>query len=380
MQRELVEALVGRAEELASDWHQELREHLQIRPESVFEGDELVDHMPEVIVWVVRSIEKIDEPDPTSLEAIRATARHWRKSGYSVEESLMHLRILSRLLHQEIRRLYGELSMAPGPSTVSLVGERLSHAIMLLEVGLVATYRDEAERRLDDLAGRLAHEIRNPIGAAMGAVEVLEMLREDEGGGEELEERRRRVFERMTHALEHASRMVDSVQHLARTATASLPEGEMEPLPELVRKVMEELGRDAGPVEIRRGEIPDILVPAEAVRLALHNLVRNGIRYADPEEDRPWVRVTCTHWDEAGEWHLSVEDNGRGIPEAERDRIFRRFRRGRDASGSGFGLGLSIVREATVRLGGEVRLESEEGEGSTFILTIPDERVSEREG
>ena len=68
---------------------------------------------------------------------------------------------------------------------------------------------------------------------------------------------------------------------------------------------------------------------------------------------------------------MQIGDNGIGIPEEEQERIFTRFLRGSRSSGDGFGLGLSIARQATLSIGGTVMLESEEGEGSTFSFTVP---------
>jgi signal transduction histidine kinase len=83
------------------------------------------------------------------------------------------------------------------------------------------------------------------------------------------------------------------------------------------------------------------------------------------------VRITCGYDEERDSWLLRVRDNGVGIPEDEQDLIFRRFRRGKAARGKVFGLGLSIVREASRRVNGDVTVESQPGEGSTFTFAFP---------
>ena len=66
-----------------------------------------------------------------------------------------------------------------------------------------------------------------------------------------------------------------------------------------------------------------------------------------------------------------VADNGRGITERDHERIFELFRRSGRQDRTGEGLGLAFVRNSVRRIGGEIRVESELGEGSTFILTFP---------
>jgi signal transduction histidine kinase len=69
---------------------------------------------------------------------------------------------------------------------------------------------------------------------------------------------------------------------------------------------------------------------------------------------------------------LAVSDNGIGIPEADRERLFRRFERGSNTGGiSGTGLGLHIVREIVYGHGGTVSFESEVDKGTTFWLNLP---------
>jgi signal transduction histidine kinase len=68
-----------------------------------------------------------------------------------------------------------------------------------------------------------------------------------------------------------------------------------------------------------------------------------------------------------------VHDDGMGIPEDEHDKIFEPFLRGKDVTSiQGTGLGLSIVKKAVELLNGVIKLESRPGEGTTFIVTIPE--------
>ena len=83
------------------------------------------------------------------------------------------------------------------------------------------------------------------------------------------------------------------------------------------------------------------------------------------------VRIAVRRQDD--EVLLSVEDHGVGIPKADQDRIFERFYKVDRARvrGGGTGLGLAIARHVVEQHGGRIRVESEEGRGSTFIVSLP---------
>jgi len=98
------------------------------------------------------------------------------------------------------------------------------------------------------------------------------------------------------------------------------------------------------------------------------NLISNAIRYGRAQP----IAVSLSGDDE---WAtLRVQDHGMGISEADQQRIFERFERGRQRHPGGFGLGLWIVRENCRALGGEVAVQSQPGEGSTFSVRLPRRR------
>ena len=117
-----------------------------------------------------------------------------------------------------------------------------------------------------------------------------------------------------------------------------------------------------------------ILGNGDEIALALGNLVANAVAYS-PDNSRV---VVSARTDELMV-DLTVTDQGIGIPAGEIDRIFERFYRvdpARHRSTGGTGLGLSIVKHVAASHGGEVRVWSVEGQGSTFTLSLP-RRASE---
>jgi signal transduction histidine kinase len=101
----------------------------------------------------------------------------------------------------------------------------------------------------------------------------------------------------------------------------------------------------------------------------LENLVSNAIKYTPPGG-----RVTVNITPGKGTVSIEVHDTGIGIPEGEQLRLFEEFFRASNArrlEETGTGLGLSIVKQTVERHGGRIRVQSKEGQGTTFIVDLP---------
>jgi two-component system sensor histidine kinase SenX3 len=117
------------------------------------------------------------------------------------------------------------------------------------------------------------------------------------------------------------------------------------------------------------GSVPDTMADPNAISMAFFNLLDNAIKYSG---ERKQVMVGVSQGD--GTIDLAIKDEGLGIPEAERQKIFEKFFRGSSASVKrirGSGIGLSITKQVAEMHGGEICVQSELGQGSTFILKIP---------
>jgi two-component system OmpR family sensor kinase len=151
---------------------------------------------------------------------------------------------------------------------------------------------------------------------------------------------------------------------------------------EVVRQ-LRELARSRGvQVEIA-DSLPDVEVNAAAVELCLTNLLSNALKYTDETKDVRWVRVLGRTEpeteDSSAQVVVEVRDNGIGVPEAQRNRLFERFFRAgaeqtTDVDGSG--LGLSIVRETVQSLAGRAWAEFEESE-TIFAFSLPCRRTAD---
>jgi two-component system sensor histidine kinase SenX3 len=116
-------------------------------------------------------------------------------------------------------------------------------------------------------------------------------------------------------------------------------------------------------------EVANVHVDEEAFRRALRNLLDNAMKYS-PDCRTVWVDGTV----QDHQVHISVRDQGMGISAEEEQAIFQKFVRGNAAKRAGIkgtGIGLAMVQQIAVAMGGEIRLRSEVGVGSTFTLVLP---------
>ncbi len=145
-------------------------------------------------------------------------------------------------------------------------------------------------------------------------------------------------------------------------------------LSDLVRGVVVEASQLAHGQEVDVEADGPVVGDWDATRIerAVSNLIGNAIKY-NRQDGKVIVRVG-TEDTSAGSWAIvSVIDEGIGVPDADRARIFERFTRGANVAGriSGSGVGLAIVRQVVEQHGGTIELSSVEGRGSTFTMRLP---------
>ncbi|MEU9579713.1 sensor histidine kinase [Streptomyces chilikensis] len=231
--------------------------------------------------------------------------------------------------------------------------------------GTLAALQESVERQRRFVADA-SHELRSPIASLRTQVEVAAAHPELLEVGELLED-----VVRLQH-------LAADLLLLARLDAGEEPRAARVDLTALAR---EETARRPGPV--RAGELEEAVVAGSRGRLerVLGNLLDNAQRHA---RERVVVRVRTVPADTAGAgpaagrgpgWAvLSVEDDGPGVPEGERERVFERFVRLDDARArddGGAGLGLAIVREIVTRHGGTITLGRAPGGGALFTVRLP---------
>jgi signal transduction histidine kinase len=208
----------------------------------------------------------------------------------------------------------------------------------------------------------VSHELRTPLTAIRGHVSALaEGLVEDP-------EMRARSLETVEAEVNRLGRLVGDILDLARLDadrfTVLHEEVGMEHVVERAYETFADQARRRGiDYEVSVEAKPVIVSDGDRVLQIVGNLLSNAFR-ATPDGGR--IRLALARED--GTVRVSVEDTGPGIAEADRERLFRPFFSG---ANHGTGLGLTIARELSHALGGEIEFESEVGSGSRFALVLP---------
>lgn len=339
--------------------------------------------LPEILLTVLNSLEAesmILLPGDISLfESDGIASFGLLKNGRVGSEELAALiRVVRRT--NEIHR--GSLEIARGP-----IGEgkrELKVSITPLnEDGMVLVLiSDESEaRRIEavrrDFVANVSHELKTPIGA-------LGLLSEAILGAKDQPEAVVKFASRMQSEAKRLTELVQEIIDLSRLQSSDpLSKAFPVEVSEIVREAVSQaqINSEARGIYVEVGKIEDETVIGDRDQLiaAVHNLIENAINYS-PEDTK--VSVVTQRKDNLVE--ISVSDQGIGIADEEQARIFERFYRvdpARSRETGGTGLGLSIVKHVALNHGGDVRVWSKIGVGSTFTLILPiaqDEEGSDR--
>jgi len=252
------------------------------------------------------------------------------------------------------------------PRTVTArVAPLSSRFVLALVEDRTRERRVEAVRR--DFVANVSHELKTPVGAIKLLAEAVADASDDPQAVE-------RFATRMTTESDRLSRLVQQIIELSRLqGDEPLEAASIVDVDDVVKRSVDITVTDATSrnISVVRGGTPGLTVLGneEQVSAAVTNLVANAVAYSG---DDSTVLVSTKPND--GMVEISVVDQGIGIPHDELDRIFERFYRvdpARHRSTGGTGLGLSIVKHVAATHGGDVRVWSLEGQGSTFTLSLP---------
>lgn len=267
----------------------------------------------------------------------------------------------------QIRDTAMELTRAGAPSrhVTARVAPLGSRQVLALVEDRTRERRIEAVRR--DFVANVSHELKTPVGAIRLLSEAVHDAADDPVAVQ-------RFADRMLTESERLTELVQQIIALSRLQSDDPLE---RPRPVLVDEVIE-AAVDTSTIDAgsRRVSIVtsgtsglEVLGNHEQMVAAVSNLVANAVSYSEPGSS-----VMVMARGDQDDVEVSVVDRGIGIPSAEIDRIFERFYRvdpARHRSTGGTGLGLSIVKHVAATHGGEVRVWSVEGQGSTFTLNLP---------
>ncbi len=245
------------------------------------------------------------------------------------------------------------------------------HAVPLSHAGAVVTLYDithfkELDRAKTEFVNTVSHDLRSPLTAILGYVELLERAGP-------LNDLQKQFVTRVRDNVTHITQLITELLDLGRIEAGFDLEQEVVDLSSLLRYAVDgQRDRAQEKGQTLTLELPDALPPVlgNPVRLrqVFDNLIGNAVKYT-----QPGGRITVHAQVETGHILVRVADNGPGIPEEDLPHIFDKFYRASNVASEvpGTGLGLAIVKSVVERHGGRVWVHSKEGEGTTFTVLLP---------
>lgn len=272
---------------------------------------------------------------------------------------------------QKMLDLYGSprtyLSIRGVPVDAAVVGQ----------AAVVVTVEDNTEVRSADLLRRdfvanVSHELKTPIGAIGVLAETLLDVEDPDVA--------KRLAGRLQNESYRLATTIDDLLTLARIESGEQTQGGDVVIADVFAAVSGRVGFESEEKAVTLDfevEPSDLVVRGDRVQLTsgIGNLVDNAVKYSETGST-----VSITARATGDNVTITVADQGIGIPEADLDRIFERFYRvdrGRSRDTGGTGLGLAIVRHVLLNHRGSIRVESEEGVGTTFVVLLPGPRQEE---
>ncbi len=224
----------------------------------------------------------------------------------------------------------------------------------------------ELNRMKGEFVAVVSHELRTPVTALIGYAKTL---RQPEFANDVV--MRDEFLERMERQSDRLLRLVENLLTASRIESKQLPLALARVLFEdLVREVIESLAADANRIHVQiSNDLPVLTTDRQLLSRVLQNLVDNALKYSP--DGSPCELEAAS---EGGGIVFWVQDYGIGIPDDELPRIFDRFYQVDQSSTRTFrgaGLGLSLVKDLLRHLGGTIEVQSIQGQGSRFTVTLP---------
>jgi two-component system NtrC family sensor kinase len=269
--------------------------------------------------------------------------------------------------------LSDEKRAQPTRSEITLEDGRVFNAQLtpIADVGLAVTMQDithlkELDRIKSDFVSTVSHDLRSPLTAILGYVELI-----DRAGP--VNEQQREFIRRVQFSVNNITALINDLLDLGRIEAGFDARKEIIPLAAIINYAVE--GLRSRLVERKQelnlqvaGDLPAVLGNPVRLRQLVGNLLNNAIKYTPVDG-----KISLSANAEAGQIILQVSDNGPGIPPADQPYIFDKFYRASNvpADVPGTGLGLAIVKSIVENHQGRIWVESTLGQGSRFTVVFP---------
>ena len=368
---------------IASRWFARLLDLLPVEARDVFPTESLLDHIPALILEISAYLRQPEDAAIAANTAILDKARELGALRHSQRASLHQVlreyHLLDGVLVTFVLEEIDRLGVSPPPQISIVLVSRLNQAVNVLSQSTVETFVRlytetiaEQNERLEEFTRMAAHEWRQPLGALQFGVSLLRRPGLDQ-------QRTERTLAAVERNVEHLVELTRKLEMLARMQSNGdnpvIQEVAASTIAQEAARQLREMADARGVIIQIADDLPTVTVDVGRLELVFLNLLSNAVKYSDPAKDVRRVEVTGATGADA--WcHLTVRDNGVGIPPQALTAIFQRFTRahtGRDdmAHVDGVGLGLSIVEDCVRAIGGRIGVQSVEGEGTVFDVALP---------
>ena len=331
------------------------REEFNIITKNMSEGLIIIDKDTEILTYNRSAMEMLGDGASRQIEG----------SVLKLNRSEPFRKAVSEALEGKNSQVY----LTEGESTYEIISNPVSERDEVTGAILIVmdvTEREKGEKLRREFTSNVSHELKTPLTSIYGVSDMLAsgMVKSEDVAGfaGTIKEESSRLIS-----------LIDDIIKLSRLDESTVPQ-EMETI-DVCGSARDAVSRLSGKaaqngVELTfSGEPSEIIGVQHILDEILYNICENAIKY-----NRPGGFVKVSVRNQGDESIIAVADNGIGIPKADRERVFERFYRV-DKSHSkqigGTGLGLSIVKHGVMYLGGRIRLESEEGMGTTITIGLP---------
>lgn len=236
------------------------------------------------------------------------------------------------------------------------------------------TERIKLENMRSDFAANVSHELKTPLTSIQGFVETLKT--NDDTISPEMRKRFLEIIENESYRLRILINDILLLSSIEGDEELNLEWVDLEKVNERIFNMLADKAKSKDlnlEVEYQLQKNDEgkflLLTHKQYFKELIINLMTNGIKY-----NNPGGYVKIVYGEDKDNYYITVKDNGIGISDSEKDRIFERFyriSRSRNKDIDGTGLGLAIVKHILISLEGDISLESKLGEGSSFKITLP---------
>ena len=231
---------------------------------------------------------------------------------------------------------------------------------MLARIGTEQQRTRAALESARDFAAVASHELRTPLTAMRTNLEVLSTL-------EIPAEQRKELVGDVMRTQSRIEATLTALERLAQGQLSTTDDFVPVDITELMDRAAHDAMRSYPDLTVSLSPSPTVLIVGQpaGLRLVIDNAIANAVKHGAATE----IRLSTVS--SAAGVEITVDDNGRGVPEEERARVFERFSRGSTASRSGSGLGLALVAQQAELHGGTASLEASPLGGARLLLRLP---------